>query len=134
MITIGFTGTRDISKVSLGRLAKLENILYDLYFDNNITCCVHGGAQGMDEFFHDRVISWLDSKIVVVFAKGMERDLFGEYETLPSKPPLERNKDIVDMCDILIAVPIDPEVEEKRSGTWATIRYCRKKGKKIVII
>lgn len=131
---IGFTGTRDISKVSLDRLIKLEDKLYELYFNNESSCCVHGGAEGMDEYFHDMVADTMDSKIVVIFAKGMERELYGEYETLPSKPPLERNKDIVDMCDILIAVPIDPEVEEQRSGTWATIRIARAKGKKIIMI
>lgn len=133
-ITVGFTGTRAIEKISEKRLFELHKELLKIDVSNNEPIFVHGGAQGMDEYFHNIVINIVDSQVKVIFAKGMERELEGEYETLPSKPPLERNTDIVDMCDILIAVPIDPEVEEQRSGTWATIRYAKKMGKKIVMI
>lgn len=50
---------------------------------------------------------------------------------LDPKPPLERNKDIVNVCDILLAAPKGPE--EQRSGTWSTVRYARKVGKPVVI-
>ena len=43
----------------------------------------------------------------------------------PAKPPLDRNHDIVERCDLLIATPHTVE-EQLRSGTWATIRYARK--------
>jgi hypothetical protein len=49
------------------------------------------------------------------------------------KPYLERNHDIVDACDVLIATPAQRN-EVLRSGTWATIRYARKKGKEVIII
>ena len=49
------------------------------------------------------------------------------------KPPLDRNRDIVDACDVLIATPKD-FVEELRSGTWATVRYARKQRKPLVIV
>lgn len=49
------------------------------------------------------------------------------------KPPLVRNRDIVDNCGILIATPGKP-YEEQRSGTWATIRYARKLKRPIIII
>lgn len=51
----------------------------------------------------------------------------------PVKPPLKRNYDIVDACDILLAAP-RTLTEELRSGTWATIRYARKTGKKYLIL
>jgi hypothetical protein len=47
------------------------------------------------------------------------------------KPPLDRNRDIVDAADILVACTKGSE--ELRSGTWSTIRYARKCGKPIVI-
>lgn len=46
---------------------------------------------------------------------------------------IDRNHDIVDSCDILIATPKEKE-EQLRSGTWATIRYARKTGKPVEII
>jgi hypothetical protein len=51
----------------------------------------------------------------------------------PAKPPLERNHDIVDQADVMIATPRTMQ-EEQRSGTWATIRYARKKGRELHII
>lgn len=53
--------------------------------------------------------------------------------TKEPKPYIERNHDIVDECDELIATPGE-ETEQLRSGTWATIRYARKTGKPIRII
>lgn len=43
----------------------------------------------------------------------------------PIKPPLDRNRDIVNASNILIACPKEMH-EIMRSGTWATIRYARK--------
>lgn len=40
---------------------------------------------------------------------------------------LARNDEMIHRADILIAFPRTPE-EEKRSGTWATIRRARRKG------
>ena len=52
---------------------------------------------------------------------------------LTPKSPLDRNHDIVDMADYIIACPAT-EKEEQRSGTWATIRYAKKMGKRITLI
>jgi len=53
--------------------------------------------------------------------------------TYSPKLYLERNHDIIDVCNILIACP-KSRFEEMRSGTWATVRYARKKNKEIKII
>ena len=58
---------------------------------------------------------------------------FLESTKLPPKPYLERNHDIVDASDALFATPNTME-EVMRSGTWATIRYARKRLKPIIII
>lgn len=50
----------------------------------------------------------------------------------PCRPPLERNRTIVDECEVLVACPAGPEVT--RSGTWSTIRYARRIGRPVVII
>lgn len=49
------------------------------------------------------------------------------------KEYLDRNHDIVDCSDILITCPKE-DVEQLRSGTWATIRYAKKSNKKTIII
>jgi len=54
-------------------------------------------------------------------------------EVRPAKPYLERNRDIVDECEHLIACPLTRQ-EHLRSGTWSTIRYARKQGKPMTII
>lgn len=48
-------------------------------------------------------------------------------------PPLERNQVIVDESELLIACPAEA-TEQLRSGTWATVRFARKCGKRVVII
>jgi hypothetical protein len=52
-------------------------------------------------------------------------------DTVPPEPPLVRNHDIVDACDVLAACPRGPE--ERRSGTWATVRFARTIGRRVVI-
>ena len=49
------------------------------------------------------------------------------------RPPLERNRDIVDATRMLLATPAGM-VEEIRSGTWATIRYARRLSRPIMIV
>lgn len=46
------------------------------------------------------------------------------------KPYLERNRDIVDESELLIACPRQQR-EVIRSGTWATVRYARSQGKRV---
>ena len=49
-------------------------------------------------------------------------------ETRPEKSFLDRNRDIVDEVNVLLAAPRSRK-EELRSGTWATVRYARKTNK-----
>jgi hypothetical protein len=53
--------------------------------------------------------------------------------THSEKEYIQRNHDIVDTSDILIAIP-SGYIEKKRSGTWATIRYAIQQGVPIWII
>ena len=57
--------------------------------------------------------------------------ILGTY--LPAKPYLERNRDIVDVSDSLIAVPRNNQYEP-RSGTWSTIKYARRHQKPIIVL
>jgi hypothetical protein len=49
------------------------------------------------------------------------------------KPYLDRNHDIVDACQVLVATPKEFD-EQLRSGTWATIRYARKRGVRVFLV
>ncbi len=51
----------------------------------------------------------------------------------PEKPYLERNRDIVDASEALIATPAE-NAELARSGTWSTVRYARKKAIPVYIV
>lgn len=51
--------------------------------------------------------------------------LVADVEMSPA-PYLTRNRNIVNLCSVLIAVPHEPEVP--RSGTWSTVRYARRVG------
>lgn len=54
-------------------------------------------------------------------------------ELRPAKGYIDRDHDIVDETDCLIAAP-KTDVEELRSGTWATVRYAVKQGKTVFLI
>ena len=53
-----------------------------------------------------------------------------------SRPPLDyldRNKEIVRATNVLYATP-NKAIEQKRSGTWSTVRFGRKEGRKVVVV
>ena len=54
-------------------------------------------------------------------------------EARPPKPYLDRDRDIVNETDRLIATP-KGMTEERRSGTWATVRYARLLARPIIIV
>jgi hypothetical protein len=53
-------------------------------------------------------------------------------EVREEKPYLQRNRDIVSECSILIAAPKSFH-EEVRSGTWATVRYAKGKIPTVIV-
>lgn len=59
---------------------------------------------------------------------------FCEYnDEHPPRQYIERNHDMVDECELLLAFP-KSHIEEVRSGTWATVRYARQIGREVTII
>lgn len=46
---------------------------------------------------------------------------------------LERNRNMVDVSRLLLATPGEP-LEVLRSGTWSTIRYARRQGKRVIVV
>ena len=62
-----------------------------------------------------------------------KRAFFFNNMTRTAKTFIERNHDIVDAVEVLIAAPKTAR-EQHRSGTWATIRYAKRNDVKIIII
>lgn len=54
-------------------------------------------------------------------------------ESRDPRPYLERNHDIVDETEALVAAPRS-DAEEVRSGTWATVRYARSVGREVLVL
>lgn len=126
MTVIGFTGTR-LGMTSWQRQSL--DVLLNLIKPDEVH---HGDCIGSDEQFH-RICQLRKLRIVIhpPDNPAARANCVGGIVVAP-RPYLERNKDIVESADILIAAPKGPE-QFQGSGTWQTIRWA-KRWKKIVII
>ena len=76
----------------------------------------------------------IKESVVIDKRSSALREENGEINiVLPPKDYLDRNHDIVDSTEAIIVCPFD-SVEQLRSGTWATWRYAKKKGKPIFLV
>ena len=82
----------------------------------------HGDCVGADEQAHE-LARFLGYRVTIFPPLNETKRAFcNAHETRPAKEYLERDRDIVDECDILLAAiqyPIKP-----RSGSWYTYRYA----------
>jgi len=127
---IGFTGTQSgITDYQMDAIAEALRTLKKHGFDE----FHHGDCQGADTIASSIAIA-LDYKIILHPPINQSKRGWNacDYER-PAKDYLDRNHDIVDEADFMIATPFR-DVEELRSGTWATIRYAMKKLKRMIII
>ena len=131
---LGFTGTRE-------GCSSPQNVALEQWFADNLPTELHVGCcRGADECAFDAariMYDGMEDEIRVVghppYSNALVAACVDECdETLPPKQYLDRNKDIVNACDVLLACPKGPE--ELCSGTWSTVRYARKQGKRVVII
>lgn len=110
---IAFSGHRN----KLAKIPDLENIL--IQYPNSVW--IHGGAIGFDSQIQAFAIM-----------HGIKTEIIKpDYETYYHKQaPLERNKIIVNKCDLLICL-FDGR---KKGGTYFTLNFARKVGKTVFII
>lgn len=123
---VGFTGTRQ--GMTEHQLAELHHHLNRLH----PTALHHGDCIGADQQAH---LLGKDAgyRIVVHPPTDSTRRAWCEGdEQLPPLPFLERDRAIVDSCDILIAAPLGPD--QPRSGTWYTIRYAQKTRRPLIVL
>ena len=126
---LGFTGTQKEMTIE-----QFEIILWLLKYYNPISVH-HGDCIGADYEFHKLCrLKSAHTMIVLHPPINPKKRAFCNGDLIVNpKPYLERNKDIVNRCDLLIAVPGEKK-EQLRSGTWSTIRYARKVGKPHIVI
>lgn len=126
---IGFTGTQKGMSVE-------QKQTFNRFFEN---VCVaefhHGDCVGADNDAHEIMAKDHYMKIVIHPPKNpLKRAFCEDYDEIRKKKEyLDRNHDIVDETECLWATPSGFQ-EELRSGTWATIRYAKKKGSMVLII
>jgi predicted Rossmann fold nucleotide-binding protein DprA/Smf involved in DNA uptake len=125
---IGFTGTQKGMNST-----QRENLAYLLRNASGKNEFHHGDCIGADAEAHELA---LDNGIAVILhpPENSTRREFcqGHVHEEAPKPYIERNHDIVDACEVLVATPSGEEVQ--RSGTWATIRYAKRIGRKCIIL
>lgn len=116
---VGFTGTRK-GMTGLQQQQVVDTL--GMFRD------VAGARRARAEFHHGGAVG-ADSQAAA------QARCFGFYIVCypAGTDPLRRNRDIVAACDILIAAP-ETDTEERRSGTWSTIRYARTKGIPVVML
>jgi len=116
---IGITGSRDgTTNEQLSLIAKF------LSERDEGAEVHHGDCVGADMQVHHLAVS--ESMRIVVHPPNINalRAYCKGDETREPLPYLDRNRKIVDECDILLVIPDGPE--RLRSGTWSTVRYARR--------
>ncbi len=125
---IGFTGSSE--GITVAQLQALR-LCFALIGDD--AEFHHGDCVGADETAHGLALTngW---SVIIHPPKDDRHRAFCEKAVTHWQPKayLIRNRDIVACSDTLIACPKGPE--ERRSGTWSTVRYARKKIVKIIIV
>ena len=126
---IGFTGTQR----GLTEYQTEELTIYLRMNRAEIAEFHHGDCVGADSDAHD-VVESVGVPIWIHPPSDPKKRAFRVSAHIRlQRPYLERNRAIVDATDVLIAAP-KSTVEELRSGTWSTIRYARKVGRKVIIL
>jgi hypothetical protein len=129
-LKIGFTGTRHgMTDAQKDSFFKMIGDLKPLYF-------LHGDCIGADDDAA-HLVSLNDPETVIVALPGPEKEMraFNQCsdEVRPVKTHFARNRDIVDETDLLIATP-QQDAHQPKGGTWYTVDYALKKGKRVVMI
>lgn len=129
MKKLGFTGTQ--SGMSDRQRYELDIFLRQWYDINSEFH--HGDCVGADSeaVFIARRIGYL---IHCHPPLENSKRAYESYDVIyDPKPYLDRNHDIVDSVELMLAAPKEKE-EILRSGTWATVRYAKKCHKQLKML
>ena len=145
-IKYGFTGTRD--GLNTAQRKSITNLLQKHIDLDDIIEVHHGDCIGADKDFHDICTSLNkqgifdikqntpDVKQIKIIIHPPNIDTLRAFcksdNITKPRDYLERNKDIINSTNVLIACPLN-DMEIARSGTWMTVRYARRQNKKILL-
>lgn len=131
---IGFTGTQQ--GLTILQFAALERLVIAVAGEVDFDVTPHhGDCIGADQAFHTICEDRRQCLRIPIIHPPLStyKRAFCPGRVLPPRPYLERNRDIVDQSDWLIAAP-DSDKERVRSGTWSTVRYARKQLHHIIFV
>lgn len=130
---VGFTGTQRGMNDEQKRLLRSALEFYWYKLDEGERWFHHGLCLGADEQADQiaQEIGWsrwghpstITEKQAEIVCERMESPL----------PPLTRNLEIVRASNVVLATPWE-EFEQRRSGTWATVRYAVREETPVTII
>lgn len=132
---VGYTGTQS---GMTNRQKLILGSLFDLLVQHHGAMTLHhGDCVGGDAEAH-AIALVLGLRVVIHPPANSKRQAFckGPDDRVawrPARAYLERNREISDESQQLLAAPKGME-EEMRSGTWSTVRYARKTLKPTTII
>lgn len=99
----------------------------------------HGDCVGADEAA-ERIAHQIGARVVVHpgenerWQASFHRGRIEGHVYLPSKPNLERNRDIVNGSEVMVAVPHIKLHRQCRHGECATVRYALSQGKDVTVV
>lgn len=133
VLHIGFTGTsKGMSEHQFRRLTQFMLSISRTHSSASLVLH-HGDCIGADAVAHEIAVGFGWDVVKHPSTIAGKRAYCKGGITWPAKPPLQRNKEIVEVSSILIACPYQRN-EVLRSGTWATIRYAKARNRRVVHI
>jgi hypothetical protein len=125
---VGFTGTRQ--GMTPEQMRTVSQLLDELGYD----WAHHGDCVGADADFH--VIARSKGMQVMIHPPSdskLRARLVGD-DIAQEKPYLDRNRDIVNACKVLIATPKEKGWSVQGGGTWYTINYACQQGRETIVV
>ena len=133
MPKISMTGTRTISGLTQKQLVNFRQLIIE-YRDKGYTHLNHGDCVGADAIAHSIAIG-LELQVVIYPPNKVEcrANCKGGNVTIhPEASYRNRNQAIVNNGHVLMVLP-KHNYEQRRSGTWMTVRMARKLNLPIII-
>lgn len=128
---IGFTGTRQ--GMSDHQKATLRLVMTAASLEGTKNILHHGDCKGADAEAHAIAVELGWDIVIHPPVKRIMRAYCGDGAiVLPPMGYLDRDREIVRVSNFMFAAP-KSDTEERRSGTWFTVRHARKMGKRVIL-